>query len=287
MDYKGKKLALFFFLTGVIVFSLFPIFWISVISLKPSKEALILPPRLLFVPIFDNYMMLLGIGKHQIAEIRRLSLTYVDYYIHTLLISSLATFLTILTGLLAAYSFARFMIKGRRHLLFWILTVRMMPPIVILVPIFLMFRTLRLLDTYFGLIVIYTAFNIPFAVWMIMGFIEKIPTELEECAMIDGCSRMQAFRRITFPLIVPGTAATAIFTLIMCWNEFPLALVLTGPKTATLPVGIQRFISTGVMGSYQWGQAGAGGILAIIPIVIFGILIQRHLAKGLTLGAVK
>jgi len=161
----------------------------------------------------------------------------------------------------------------------------MVPPIVSIIPIFLLFRYLQLLNTYTGLIIIYTGFSLPFVTWMMRAFIQEVPVELDEAALVDGCSRMTVFVRIVLPLTAPGLAATAIFAIILAWNEFLFALILTTTSAiTTLPVGI-----AGLVSQYEllWGEMSAAGTVAIIPILIFAMSVQRYLVRGMTMGAVK
>jgi multiple sugar transport system permease protein len=160
----------------------------------------------------------------------------------------------------------------------------MMPPIVFIVPLFLMMQTLKLRNSYTGLILIFTTFNLPFTVWMLKSFFEEAPVELEEAAWIDGASRMQALLRIILPLTAPGLAATAVFAALLAWNEFLFALLLGGPETTTLPVFLAGFIGER---SVEWGEIMATAVLTVIPPTILVMLVQRNLIKGLTLGAVK
>jgi multiple sugar transport system permease protein len=160
----------------------------------------------------------------------------------------------------------------------------MTPPVAAAIPIFIIMRTLHLLDTYLALILAYCTFNIPFSVWLLRGFFQEIPREIEESAMVDGCSPFAAFWKISIPLIAPGIAATGIFTFIFSWNEFLFALILTGSRAQTVPVALTGFIrETGIM----WSHMAAAGVLAMVPMVVFTALVQKNLVKGLTMGAIK
>ncbi|HEU4387024.1 MAG TPA: carbohydrate ABC transporter permease, partial [Blastocatellia bacterium] len=190
-------------------------------------------------------------------------------------------------GTLAAYALARFKLPGRlsERLSFWIASTRMLPPIVTIVPLFLMIRDAHLLDTIFSLVVVYAGFNLPFVVWMMRGFFEEVPREIEEAAVMDGDSRLGALRRVLLPLVTPGLAATAVFCLVTCWNEFLFALILTQTDASiTLPVAI-----AGQVTQYEirWGAMSAAGVTAIVPVLIFAFAVQRYLVRGLSLGAVK
>jgi multiple sugar transport system permease protein len=190
-------------------------------------------------------------------------------------------------GTLAAYSLARFRLWGRleRRLGFGLLTARILPPLVIVVPLFLLAVNLGLLNTRLSLVIVYTAFNASFVVWMMESFFREIPVDLEEASMVDGSSRMAAFRRIVLPLAAPGLVATSIFAVIVTYNEFLIALVLTStPSAQTVPVGTSTLIGRI---SIDIGAMAAAGCVAALPIMVFAIIVQRHLVRGLTLGAVK
>ncbi|MDQ3248304.1 MAG: carbohydrate ABC transporter permease, partial [Chloroflexota bacterium] len=180
------------------------------------------------------------------------------------------------------YSLARFN-TGGQNFAFWILSQRFLPPIAVIFPIFLLFRTVRLIDTYTGLILLYATFNLPFAVWMMRSYFHEVPIEIEESALVDGASRWRVLWSMTLPLSIPGLIATAVFTFIFSWNEFLFALVLTRTNVTTLPVAMTAFF--GPEAAF-WGQAGAMALIATLPVVILMLLTQRYLVRGLTLGAV-
>ena len=169
-------------------------------------------------------------------------------------------------------------------MLFFILSTRMLPPVIVVIPVFLMFRRLGLTDSHLGLILLYTAFNVSFAVWVLKGFIDEIPTEYEEAAMVDGYSRFQAFTKIVLPQSVTGIAATAVFCFIFAWNEYAFAFLLTRNKAQTVPAWLPY--QMGVLG-YDWGAAAAGTMLFLLPAMIFTILLRKHLVRGISFGAVR
>jgi multiple sugar transport system permease protein len=269
---KVKKIILV--VVAVIVFGviLFPPVVLFLTSIKTELDALSFPPKWVFTPTIKNYV-----------EIFKTS-PLVGYALNSLIVASLNTVVCLFLGSMAAYSLARFKFRGADHIAFWILSIRMMPPVAAIIPIYVLMKNLRILDTPWCLVITYLTFNLPFVVWMLKGFFEDIPREIEESALIDGCSEFGVFRKIALPLVAPGLAATAILAFIFSWNEFLFALILTGTKAVTLPVGIMGYMKeTGI----NWGYMTAGGILALIPVIIFTILVQRHLVKGLTLGALK
>jgi multiple sugar transport system permease protein len=241
-------------------------------SIKTELDALSFPPKWIFLPTLKNY-----------AEIFQTS-PLVGYALNSLIVASVNTVLSLALGSMAAYSLARFKFRGADNLAFWILSIRMMPPVAAIIPIYVIMKRLHILDTPWCLVITYLTFNLPFVVWMMKGFFEDIPREIEESALIDGCSHFGVFRKIALPLAAPGLAATAILAFIFSWNEFLFALILTGTKAVTLPVGIIGYMKeTGI----NWGYMTAGGILALIPVLIFTTLVQKHLVKGLTLGAMR
>jgi multiple sugar transport system permease protein len=205
-------------------------------------------------------------------------------YLNSAIISLATTCFSLLIGSMAAYGLARLKFRRKEDLSFWILSTRMFPPIATIIPIYLLFRNLSLLDTHIALILVYTTFNLGFSVWMMQGFFAEIPVELEEFAYIDGCTRWQVLTRIIYPLARPGLAATAIFCLIFSWNEYLFAVILSGRQSRTMPVIAAGAITDrGVM----WGDLTAVAVLIAIPVMIFASLVQKHLVRGLTFGALK
>jgi multiple sugar transport system permease protein len=232
--------------------------------------------------LFSTFLFFKPTGANYVDLFSRLNLTY--FFKNSIIIASGTAVLSVILGAVAAYSFARYNFPMRKFLLFMVLFSRMLPPVAGVVPLFLVMRRLGFTDTYGGIILLYTAFQTPIVIWMIRGFFLSIPRELEEAAVIDGCSRLTAFLRITLPLSRPGLAATSIFAFTLSWNEFLFALIFTGTNTKTIPVAVPELI--GEMGIF-WGQICAAGTLAVLPIFIFSFLAQKQLISGLTFGAVK
>ena len=211
---------------------------------------------------------------------------YFYQLLNSVIIGGGSTILAVGLGTLAAYAFSRFDIAGKDDLLFFILSTRMLPPVVVVIPIYLMYSALGLRDTHFGLILLYTTFNVSFAVWLMKGFIDEIPKEYEDAALVDGYSRFQTFLKVILPQSVTGIAATAVFCLITAWNEFAFALVLTevGGKAVTAPPSITS--ATGSSGM-DWGKIAAGTFVFLLPVAVFTFLMRSHLLRGVTFGAVK
>ena len=257
------------------VIALAPLVWMAETSLKSNRE--ITQDGTLYPhgPTLSNYRTLFS------------SYHFSSYLRNSIGITALSVLLSLVLGTLAAYSIARYRLpfNMERHLGVGLLTLRILPPIVIIVPSFLIVERLHLLNTWVGLIVIYSAFNVSFVVWMMESFFREIPVDLEEAAMVDGDSRLTAFRRIVLPLARPGLVATAIFAVIVTYNEFLFALVLTStPDAETMPVGAATLIGRI---NVDWGAMSAAGIVGAVPIVVFALIVQRHLVRGLTMGAVK
>lgn len=264
-------IALYFLIALFLIWTLFPVLWIFLTSLKTIQQVNALPPVLIFKPTFENYVQIFS-GK-ALASLQ-----------NSLIISSSTVVLGIVIGLPAAYVLARARFRARGQVNFWILSMRMAPPFAFIVPYYLTFRFFGLLDTHLALIIINLTFSLPFAIWMLESVIGDLPVEIEEAALIDGCSRLGVIRQIVIPLTAPSIAATAILTFIFSWNEFFFANILTGTTTRTVPVMLISFI--GLMG-VNWVQMAAAGIVAIVPTIILALLAQRYLVRGLTLGAVK
>jgi multiple sugar transport system permease protein len=264
-------------LVAIAVFAaVLPVYWMLTISLKSEVDQFAVPPKwLIFRPTLAHY---------QDAFVER---SFGKYLLTSVFVAVLSTVCAIVLGTLAAYALSRFRLRHKLNtrLSLWILSTRMFPPIVTAVPLFLMMRDVRLLDTVASLVIVYTAFNLPFVVWMMRGFFNEIPRDLEDAARVDGDSRLGALRRVLLPLVAPGLAATAVFCLIISWNEFLFALTLTQTDSAmTLPVGIAGRVT---QYEIKWGVMSAAGVVAMLPILVFALAVQRYLVRGLSLGAVK
>jgi multiple sugar transport system permease protein len=272
----ARSILKYLILVVAVVLATAPFYWMLTISFKREVDQFATPPRwLFFTPTLEHYYD---------AFVKR---SFIQYLITSAIVAIASTLCALVIGTLAAYSLARFELPWRldRKLSLWILSTRMFPAIVTAVPLFLMMRDLGLLDTRLSLIIVYTGFNLPFVVWMMRGFFVEVPRDLEEAAMVDGDSRLGALWRVVLPLVAPGLAATAVFCLIVSWNEFLFALVLTQTDQAmTLPVGIAGRVT---QYEIKWGVMSAAGAVAIIPILAFALAVQRYLVRGLSLGAVK
>jgi multiple sugar transport system permease protein len=258
-------------LVVVVLLVLFPLIWILLTSLKGRFEIAAIPPRIFFKPTVENYeTVFIRDGFHR-------------YFKDSIVIALSSTALALFLGTMAAYSMTRYRVGGD-FLPFWVISIRMFPPIAIILPVYILMRNLGLLDTYYSVIIMHTLLNLPFVVWLMSGFFKEVPNEIDEAAMIDGCSIFSAFFRVVLPVVLPGILATAVFCLITSWNEFLFSLVLSGRNVKTLPVAAAFYVTDR---DILWGPMAAVGVTASIPIIIFTILIQKHLVRGLTYGAVK
>ena len=264
----ARILLLGFFL----IFVLFPLYWILNTSIKPSDDYLAVPP--VWWPKHPTLV-------HYEAAL--FAYRGLDGLVNSIIVSVSATILSALLGTLMAYSLARYN-TGGRHLSFWVLSQRFLPPIGIVLPVFLIYRSVGIYDTRFGLIIAYTVFTLPVSVWMMFAYFRQMPKSMEEAALVDGCTRWQAFWRVAVPLAAPGIVAAAVFAFIACWTEFFFALLLTSRTAFTLPTVFRAFI--GFQGA-QYGEAAALAIVSLVPSIALGVLAQKHLVRGLTLGAVR
>jgi multiple sugar transport system permease protein len=254
---------------------LLPIYWMVAASLKSNKEITQDATLYPHAPTFGNYIRLLSQKQFD------------AYLMNSLVVTAASVVLALILGSLAAYAIARFRLRFRleRVVGLSLLTLRIVPAVVIMIPVYLLMLQFDLLDSWLGLIITYTALNLTFCVWMMESFFREIPVDLEEAAMVDGDSRLTAFRRITLPLAAAGLVATAIFAIIVTFNEFLFALVLTAtPNAMTMPRGTATLIGRI---DTDWASMAAAGVMGATPIVVFALLVQRHLVRGLTLGAVK
>jgi multiple sugar transport system permease protein len=254
-----------------LVFFLFPIVWIVLTAFKTPNEFLTTPP--VWIPRSPSLVYF----KH-VAETGGFKAL-----LNSFIISVSATLLALLVGSLAGYGLARYKVGGD-NLPFYILSQRFMPPAAVIFPFLLFFKTLKWMDTYQALILVYLTFNLPYAVWMMRGFFQEIPREIEESALVDGCSPLGTFWRIALPLVTPGLVATGVFCFIFSWAEFFFAVTLTRSNAVTLSVYVVNFFGKMMV---QWGEVGATSIIAMAPLFLLSIIVQRYLVRGLTLGAVK
>jgi multiple sugar transport system permease protein len=287
------------------IVTIVPLVWIVMTGFKTPPDSISYPPKVFFEPSLEGYVNLFTTRSRQTPEylaslpppeswwdelVRSRDMViagpskFAERFLNSVIIGFGSTFLAVFLGTLAAYGFSRFKVPLKDDLLFFILSTRMMPPIAVAIPIFLMYRALGLSDTHLGMILLYTAVNLSLSVWLLKGFIDEIPREYEEAAMIDGYTRLHAFFKVVVPQAATGIAATAIFCLIFSWNEYAFAVLLTSGNAQTAPPFIPIIIGEG---GQDWPAVAAGTTLFLVPIVVFTILLRRHLLRGITFGAVR
>lgn len=251
---------------------LYPVVYMVASSLRYGTAALEVPPRLFFFwPSWDSYRSVFA------------TTDFGRDFVNSVIISTLSVALSLALGVPAAYALARYRFRGASDIAFFVLSTRMTPPIAAAIPYFLLAKQLGLLDRHAGLVIMYTLGNLSFAIWMLRAFIAEIPAEIEDAALVDGCSRWSILSRVVLPLVGPGLAATAVFCFIMSWNEFLFAFLFTGREAKTAPVAIAGFITAlGI----RWGEMSAAGTMVVAPVLAFAILVRRQLVRGMTLGGV-
>ena len=271
-------------ITGIVGFIyFFPVLWIILTAFKTRTDALAVPPKLFFTPTLENFVSVfyrasITTGTSQATDMGL-------YFFNSIFIAFTSVGLALIVGTLAAYAFSRYPLRGNDTYLFIILTTRMMPPIVVIIPIFLMFRLSGLAGSYWGIILLYTAFNIPFSVWLVKSFFDELNPEIEDAARMDGANERRIFFGFCIPQILAGLSATFVFGLILTWNEFLFALLLTGVETRTVPVAMARTLGGEV--GVDYGLLAAIVTLFLIPIFFVTFLLQNQLLRGVTFGTVK
>ena len=302
---KQTKLIAGLLVAGYAVITIIPLLWIVATGFKTSEDSISYPPKVFFEPTMEGYVNLFTTRTRlseadfaalpppsswyeQIVRDRGQVIAgpsrYGERFINSVIIGFGSTALCMLLGTAAAYAFSRFKIPLKDDLLFFILSTRMMPPIAVAIPIFLMFKNLGLSDTHLGMILLYTAVNLSLSVWLLKGFMDEIPIEYEEAALIDGYTRLQAFYKVVLPQAATGIASTAIFCLIFAWNEYAFAVLLTSGTAQTAPPFIPTIIG---VGGKDWPAVAAGATIFLVPVMLFTILLRKHLLRGITFGAVR
>ncbi|MCX5478866.1 carbohydrate ABC transporter permease [Kaistia geumhonensis] len=288
-----------------------PIYWIGSTAFKPRALATTVPPTVFFTPEITPFIKLftkrvqltkpvdqetrdaapwweqriIDNGERVLRTGENVQLSaYPSRFMNSLIIAVTSTVLAVGMGTFTAYGFSRFRVKGEQDLLFFILSTRMLPPVVVAIPMFLMYRAVGMTDTHIGLIILYTAFNLSFSVWLMKGFMDEIPKEYEEAALVDGYTRMQAFFKIVLPEAATGIAATAVFCFITAWNEYAFALIMTNRRAQTAPPFIPSQLGSGVI---DWTVIAAGTFLFLVPVAIFTFALRGHLLRGVTFGAIR
>ena len=253
------------------VIALFPLAWIAFMSLKPPGQAIVLPPDWIFLPTVYNYLQLIG------------DPAFVSAYANSLISVSTSVVLVLLIGVPGAYVLSRYDVPKKPDVLIWILSSRMLPPVAVVIPFFVIFRTLNLYDTLIGLVFMYITINISVVVWVMKSFFDGIPESLEEAAMVDGATRSQSFRKVVLPSAIPGIISVAVISFIFAWIELLFSLVLTNNRAVTISLQVYTFIGSR---DIQYSMLAAASMTMIIPVLIFLVAANRYLASGLSFGVV-
>lgn len=269
----GKTRVVFTYVVLIIFTSAFllPFAWISMSAFKESSLIYRRVPVVFAQPTLENLVSAFVEGP------------FTGFLLNSLIVGLAVTVLSVVISAPASYAIARLGV-GTKNIAFWILSTRMAPPVMVMIPFYVLFRSLGFINTYYGLVLAHLSFNLPFAIWLLKDFFERIPRSIDEAALVDGCSRLHVFLRVVLPLSLPGLAATAIFCFLFSWNELFFALVLSGIETRTFPVGVTKFAA---LYQVNWGGLSAAGMFGILPVVILAVVFQRYLVTGLTLGAIK
>ena len=259
--------------TFILLIWILPLIWAVVVSLKSEIEVLAYPPNIIFNPTLNNF-------KDAIYG----SLSIISELGDSFLIASIVTLLTLIFSIPAAYSLARLDLFGKKKIGFYVLATQMIPPMGLVIPYYLILGNFGWLDTYHGIIIVYMTFSLPFAIWLMVSFMEDIPKEMEEAAFLDKASRIKTLLFIILPQVKGGVAVTTIFTFMNAWNEFLFAVQLTGNKVRPVTIAMYNFVS---VEQTLWAKLCAAALIAMIPVILIGIIGNNHIIKGLTLGAVK
>ena len=269
----ARRVLLTFAAAAILFVWAFPVVWAVVVSLKSESEVLAYPPRVFFEPTLRNYRDALSGG-----------LSILPSLVTSLILASATTVLTILLAVPAAYAFARLRLPAKKGLGFYTLATQMIPPVGLVIPYFLILNRIGWLDTYQGMITVYLTFSLPFAIWLMVSYLEDIPHEMEEAALLDKASRLQALWHVILPQVRGGIGVTTVFVFLNAWNEFLFAVQLGGKDVRPVTVAMHNFVS---IEQTLWAKLAAAALIAMLPVIVIGILAQRQIVKGLTVGAVK
>jgi multiple sugar transport system permease protein len=277
----GNRALIYFLMIVVAIYILAPLVWILMMSLKSSNDVIAIPPKFIFSPTLDNYKGLFGLtGGDTLVT----GSAFLSYFKNSLILSTSSVILALILGLPAAYAIARLRFKAKESLAFTYLSFRFVPEITIILPLYVIYQKLQLYNTYVGLILVYQLIALPLMIWMMRSYFEEIPIAIEQAAQTEGYTWFGAFRKLVLPLAAPGMAATLVLAFIFCWNNFVFGLMLGGNDTQPVTVGLLSFIGTNEV---QWGLMAAATMVAILPLFILALLVQRYMIRGLTFGAVK
>jgi multiple sugar transport system permease protein len=266
----------------LLIWTVFPFFWILLTSLKSPGDIISVPPKFVFTPTTDNYAALvIGEQRGQYASTRP---DFPRFFLNSIIISVGAVALSVAAGIPAAYALARFTFPLKNALAFVFMSFRFVPFLAFVIPLYLLYQRVGLYNTHAGLIFAYQLITLPFTVWMLRSFFQEIPLEIQEAAKIDGCSWLGVLTRVILPLSMPGISVTVILGFIFCWNAFNYPLMLAGRQTFPVTVGAIQFIS---YEQVLWGQMAAATIVAALPQLVLSLMVQKYIVRGLTMGAVR
>jgi len=271
------------FATVISLIYFFPVLWIILTAFKSYADALAIPPKFIFEPTLENFYSVFSRSYSAGAE--AVDTGFDLFFFNSIFIAGASVLLALIIGTVAAYGFSRHPLKGNDTYMFIILTTRMLPPIIVIIPIFLMFRVTGFAGTYHGMILLYSAFNLPFTIWMMKSFFDELPREVEDAARMDGSSEWRIFFKICLPQVKAGIAATAVFGLILTWNEYLFSLLLGGRDVRTIPVAMAQTIGGDI--GVRWGLLAAIETLFLIPVVLVTFLLQNQFLRGVTFGTIK
>ena len=276
-----NRIFIYLLMALVALYILSPLIWILMMSFKSKMDVIAVPPKFFFTPTLDNYKALFGLSG---GETLVSGSAFLSYFKNSLILSIGSVLLGLVLGLPAAYAIARLRFKGKESLAFTYLSFRFVPEITIILPLYVIYQKLHLYNTYIGLILVYQLIALPLMVWMMRSYFEEIPIAIEQAAQTEGYSWFDAFRKLVLPLAAPGMAATLVLAFIFCWNNFVFGLMLGGNSTQPVTVGLLSFMGTNEV---QWGLMAAATMVAILPLFILALAVQRYMIRGLTFGAVK
>lgn len=277
-----KNLGLNIILILLFIFFLFPIFWVFTMAFKTKQDILVWPPKFIFSLTFENFRNLFLGGRS--VGVGSTTVDFIFYLKNSLIISIGAIVVSLIVGIPAAYAFARWNFKGKEDIAFTFLTFRFAPPLMVIIPIYIIFQKMGLLNTYTGMIWVYQLITLPMIIWILRGYFEDISNELEEACLVDGYPQWKTFFKVAIPLAKPGIAASSLLAFIYAWNNFIFAMILGGSQVQPITVGSLQFMTAE---SLRYGDMAAACVLAAIPALLLAIYSQRHLIRGLSLGAVK
>lgn len=256
----------------ILIWSALPVAWLLITSFKPGTAIQTSTPTIIFEPTFNNYLNLFTGGNNVGQNL-----------VNSLLVTGISTIIAVVLGSLAGYGMTHWASKRKKDLSLWIISTRMAPIAAVIVPLFVMFRSAGLVNTVPGLIVAHLVFNLPFAIWLMSAFFQKVPRAIEEAALVDGCSKFRTFYAVSLPVVIPGIVTTAVLCAVFSWNDYAFSSALGGPGSSTLPMAAGALVT---QSGIDWGLLSALSIVVAVPMLIAGLAVRRYLVTGLSLGAV-